>query len=266
MASSRLGWLDKPAMTIEDASVRDLLERVWRSRQAALEVGSDGNLSYVVPLRLYATQQDHTMLQDGLVLVQLNNHQMLHDALLSSLGLWGVLSILTLLLVGLMVGLLVRWVTRPIAQIEEAINARMQGSPVRVAPAKTRELARLADAYNDMLTAEQRANEQLYLIEKVFHNSQEGLIVTDANKVILMVNEAQCRMSGYQRTQMLGQPLVCCVHMCIRQIFIVTWPLVWKKAAHGRAKWWIDVLMATCLRSLCAFLRYAMRRGRLPII
>ena len=49
------------------------------------------------------------------------------------------------------------------------------------------------------------AEEHLRLAAKVFHCAAEGIFLTDADGVIVDVNDALCRITGYGRAQLLGQ-------------------------------------------------------------
>lgn len=52
---------------------------------------------------------------------------------------------------------------------------------------------------------EQHQRERLQLASKVFASSQEGIIITDADNLIVDVNEAFERITGYSREEMLGR-------------------------------------------------------------
>jgi diguanylate cyclase (GGDEF)-like protein/PAS domain S-box-containing protein len=56
------------------------------------------------------------------------------------------------------------------------------------------------------VTDEQLQREQLQLASKVFASSQEGIIITDAQNLIVDVNEAFERISGFSRQEIIGQP------------------------------------------------------------
>ena len=55
------------------------------------------------------------------------------------------------------------------------------------------------------LTEIHRNEEQLKLAAKVFEQSAEGIIITDASNVILMVNQAFSSITGYSAAEVLGQ-------------------------------------------------------------
>ncbi len=50
-----------------------------------------------------------------------------------------------------------------------------------------------------------KANEQLNLFGKIFENTREGIMVTDANMVIVEVNEAFTRITGWCRQEVIGK-------------------------------------------------------------
>jgi diguanylate cyclase (GGDEF)-like protein/PAS domain S-box-containing protein len=55
------------------------------------------------------------------------------------------------------------------------------------------------------LTAQKVAEEELRLAASVFHNSAEGVLVTDAECTIVSVNPAFCEITGYSESEALGQ-------------------------------------------------------------
>ena len=55
------------------------------------------------------------------------------------------------------------------------------------------------------ITARKRAEEELQLAASVFANSQEGIIVTDANTRIIDVNRAFTQLTGYSKADVLGR-------------------------------------------------------------
>jgi len=74
---------------------------------------------------------------------------------------------------------------------------------------RVRERTQSLDASNRALLAEievrRAAESQLKLAAEVFHNAIEGMIITDANGVILRVNPALIRITGYTEEETVGQ-------------------------------------------------------------
>ncbi|MGZ8160508.1 MAG: PAS domain S-box protein [Methylobacter sp.] len=55
------------------------------------------------------------------------------------------------------------------------------------------------------ITERKRAEEDLRIIAGVFDNSQEGILITDANNVFLNVNPAFTKITGYTREEVIGK-------------------------------------------------------------
>jgi diguanylate cyclase (GGDEF)-like protein/PAS domain S-box-containing protein len=55
------------------------------------------------------------------------------------------------------------------------------------------------------ITERKRAVEDLRIIASVFDNSQEGILITDANNVFLNVNPAFTQITGYTREEVIGK-------------------------------------------------------------
>ncbi|WP_340120805.1 PAS domain S-box protein [Methylobacter svalbardensis] len=55
------------------------------------------------------------------------------------------------------------------------------------------------------ITERKRAEEDLRIIAGVFDNSQEGIVITDANNVFLNVNPAFTQITGYAREEVIGK-------------------------------------------------------------
>ncbi|MGL4712724.1 MAG: diguanylate cyclase domain-containing protein, partial [Shewanella sp.] len=69
----------------------------------------------------------------------------------------------------------------------------------------TDELARMACAMNHMINERQKANHALNLAAAVFDYSVEGIVITDANNHIELVNPAFCQITGYSLEDMKGR-------------------------------------------------------------
>jgi len=52
---------------------------------------------------------------------------------------------------------------------------------------------------------QQKVNEQLYLSSKVFENSTEAILIADANKIIIAINKALNKITGYTEGEIVGQ-------------------------------------------------------------
>ncbi|MBK8507502.1 MAG: diguanylate cyclase [Candidatus Competibacter sp.] len=55
------------------------------------------------------------------------------------------------------------------------------------------------------ITETKRADDAQRLAASVFANSQEGILITDANNRLIEVNEAFCRITGYARHEVIGR-------------------------------------------------------------
>lgn len=55
------------------------------------------------------------------------------------------------------------------------------------------------------ITERKRAEEKLHLAASVFTNSREGILITDADRSIIDVNDAFSRITGYSREESLGK-------------------------------------------------------------
>ncbi|AFV96761.1 MULTISPECIES: sensor domain-containing diguanylate cyclase [unclassified Sulfuricurvum] len=61
-----------------------------------------------------------------------------------------------------------------------------------------------SEALQKQIEISQNTEKYLRQIASVFHNSHEGIIITDPHMVILDVNEAYCDMSGYTHEKLIG--------------------------------------------------------------
>lgn len=55
------------------------------------------------------------------------------------------------------------------------------------------------------VTDEKKRNDELALAAVVFKNAREGIVITDQNGLIVDVNAGYCRISGYDRSECVGQ-------------------------------------------------------------
>ncbi|MBZ0092844.1 MAG: PAS domain S-box protein, partial [Sulfuricellaceae bacterium] len=79
--------------------------------------------------------------------------------------------------------------------LDVEINARMLDMPGK---------RLLVGVWHD-ITGRKRAEENLRIIASVFDNSQESILITDADNAIIDVNPAFTRTTGYSREEVLGR-------------------------------------------------------------
>lgn len=54
---------------------------------------------------------------------------------------------------------------------------------------------------------QKKVNEQLYLSSKVFENSAEAILIADASKIIVSINKALYKITGYTEEEVIGKPV-----------------------------------------------------------
>ena len=91
----------------------------------------------------------------------------------------------------------------------EALGIRRDGKPVNLelAVAVTRSesgVPRMTVAVLD-ITARKEAEARLKLVQHVFENTTEGILVTDADEIILEVNQGFEEITGYAREEVIGK-------------------------------------------------------------
>jgi diguanylate cyclase (GGDEF)-like protein/PAS domain S-box-containing protein len=98
-----------------------------------------------------------------------------------------------------------RRIASPVAELERAARAVHDGDlGVRAAVGGPRDIAVVTQEFNAMVEAQQRSVAQLRIAATAFE-SQEGMMITDANNVILQVNRAFTEITGYTAEEAVGQ-------------------------------------------------------------
>lgn len=69
----------------------------------------------------------------------------------------------------------------------------------------TRTLKKESQTLAEQVVIREETEKYLRRIASVFHNSQEGIVMTDEMKVIVDVNEAFCDLTGYTKEEVLGK-------------------------------------------------------------
>lgn len=111
-------------------------------------------------------------------------------------------TMLTLLLIALVIA---RRITKPIAQLERVARAVHGGDlGARAAAEGPPDIAAVALKFNAMVDAQQHSVEQLRIAATAFE-SHEGMMITDANRIILRVNTAFTRATGYSSEEIVGK-------------------------------------------------------------
>ena len=112
----------------------------------------------------------------------------------------GALSVLLALLTS-------RYLTRRLSAIQQVANSVQAGeSEKRVVLEGDDEAAQLARQFNNMLESLAQREEALRIAAAAFE-SQEGMVVTDRNNVILRINRAFSKITGYSHDEAVGQKM-----------------------------------------------------------
>lgn len=94
---------------------------------------------------------------------------------------------------------------KPVDDICLAINKFAHGNlHVDIEHSGIAEFDRITADFNKMIKAKLHANQKLQLSDRVFKETHEGIMVTDASAVIIDVNPAFCGMTGYSRDEVIG--------------------------------------------------------------
>lgn len=100
-----------------------------------------------------------------------------------------------------------RRIARPIAELESSARIVQSGKfGVTAAVAGPSEVAAVAMAFNAMIEAQELSNARLRIAAAAFE-SQEGMVVTDADGLILKVNHAFSKITGYSAEEAIGQKM-----------------------------------------------------------
>ena len=113
-----------------------------------------------------------------------------------------LIAVLMLLFITLIIA---RRITRPIAALENTARALHNGDfGARATVKGPRDIAAVAQEFNSMVDAQQHSLEQLRIAATAFE-SHEGMMITDANHIILRVNSAFTRTTGYASEEIVGR-------------------------------------------------------------
>jgi len=100
---------------------------------------------------------------------------------------------------------LTRNMARPLEQLSSSMGRAQQGeSQVRAVPGGPRDIADMAYAFNDMM-AVQEEREAALRIAAIAFETEEAMMVTDKNAVIIRVNQAFMHLTGYRADEVIGK-------------------------------------------------------------
>jgi diguanylate cyclase (GGDEF)-like protein/PAS domain S-box-containing protein len=99
-----------------------------------------------------------------------------------------------------------RRVRESLASLEVVSQAATRGDlDVIASPTGPREIARLAERFNQMQEARKDAEARLRLSASVFSSANEGIIIADRDRRIIDVNAAFTEITGYARDEVIGK-------------------------------------------------------------
>jgi diguanylate cyclase (GGDEF)-like protein/PAS domain S-box-containing protein len=99
---------------------------------------------------------------------------------------------------------LTRSVARPLEQLSDSMErARLGESHVRAVPGGPKDIAEMAYAFNSMMTELEEREADLRIAATAFE-VEEGVFVTDDKSVIIQVNQAFTRLTGYSAEEAVG--------------------------------------------------------------
>ena len=111
----------------------------------------------------------------------------------------------TMIMLSILALVISRRIAKPVTELAKAARAVHDGDfGVRAAVGGPSEIVVVAQEFNAMVDAQQRSDEQLRIAASAFE-SQEGMMITDANSVILRVNHAFTEITGYTAAEAIGQ-------------------------------------------------------------
>lgn len=96
-------------------------------------------------------------------------------------------------------------ITQPLNELSASMGRAQRGeSHVRVEPSGPKDIASMAFAFNSMMSV-QEEREAALRIAAIAFETDEGIMVTDENAVIIRVNQAFTRLTGYSAEEAVGR-------------------------------------------------------------
>lgn len=116
--------------------------------------------------------------------------------------------VLSLMIWRLVNVLIERNITRPVHRLQQAMaEIRRENDLSKRADVDEQhpDIGEMARSFNTLLEGLEHANERLELFGKMFHNSGEAILITDAERRIVAVNPAFVEITGYTAEEVAGQ-------------------------------------------------------------
>jgi diguanylate cyclase (GGDEF)-like protein/PAS domain S-box-containing protein len=105
----------------------------------------------------------------------------------------------------LLLRFLTRSMARPLEQLSSSMERAQKGeSLVRAKPGGPKDIADMAHAFNNMMVV-QEEREAALRIAAIAFETEEGMLVTDENAVIIQVNQAFTQLTGYAAEDAIGR-------------------------------------------------------------
>ena len=120
-----------------------------------------------------------------------------------------VMQLLLLVIISMFVRVvIVRNITRPIKRLQTAmaeIRSDMDLSRRADVGEDNPDIGEMAQNFNRLVEKLEHANERLQLFVKMFDNSSEAILITDAQRRIVAVNPAFCKITEYAEEEVIGK-------------------------------------------------------------
>lgn len=105
----------------------------------------------------------------------------------------------------LLIRKLTRNISRPLDELSESMARAQHGEiGVRAEPGGPRDIARMAHAFNRMMSELEEREAALRIAATAFE-TEEGMMVTDENANIIQVNHAFTELTGYEAAEVIGK-------------------------------------------------------------
>ncbi|MHB1116944.1 EAL domain-containing protein [Sideroxydans sp.] len=104
-----------------------------------------------------------------------------------------------------LIGKLTRNLSRPLDHLSESMARAQRGEiGVRAKPGGPRDIARMAHAFNRMMSELEEREAALRIAATAFE-AEEGMMVTDAQANIIQINQAFTELTGYKAEEVIGK-------------------------------------------------------------